>query len=290
MRYDAAVIGLGNMGRRIAIRLSTEGRNITVWNRTPDRTQELGLDVSSGFGEALRDTAVLLMVLSDYASSRALLEQHAASIEGKTIILFNSGLPGDARDLAVWVEKVGGSYIDVAILGYPTDIGSERAMLFYAGAEGQVAGIIKGLLAPLGPRQVWVGADFGAAKNFDAALLCRNYLWMTSYLQSLALAHELGLNRKQFTDTALSLIGPLWGNIQRALEEIEAGHFREAEQASISVHRSALDIIATVADQSKINYPILEAVHAAVTKAESLGFGEKEMAALYKVFERPASA
>lgn len=285
MAYDAAVVGLGNMGQRIATCLSSEGRKITAWNRTPKIFRDADFAVSTDLAQTILGAPVLLLVLSNYEAAKSCLQPHSKLLSGKTVVLFNSGLPDHAREVSAWIEEAGGTCIDAAILGYPADIGSERVMIFYAGNQDTVGKLTADLLAPLGTRQVSVGQDLGAAKNFDAALLCRNYLWMVSYLQSLALAKQLGLDGNQFTETALSLVGPLWGNIRRAQKEIEAGTYREAEQASISVHRSALDVVTAVAAKSLIQFPVLQAAYSSVIQAENAGLGDKEMAAVYTIFE-----
>lgn len=69
---EIAFLGLGAMGRRMARRLLDAGHEVTVWNRTPARAEEL-----AGLGAALAVTpraavqgagAVIAMVGDDVAS------------------------------------------------------------------------------------------------------------------------------------------------------------------------------------------------------------------------------
>ena len=53
---DISVIGLGAMGSALARTLLGAGRNVTVWNRSPEKIQSLvalGALGSSNFGDAL---------------------------------------------------------------------------------------------------------------------------------------------------------------------------------------------------------------------------------------------
>lgn len=63
-----AVVGLGAMGAPIARRLIEDGREVTVWNRTPGRTAplaEAGAQVAPTAAEAARRPEALIVTVSD---------------------------------------------------------------------------------------------------------------------------------------------------------------------------------------------------------------------------------
>ena len=66
---DITVIGLGAMGLALARTLLEAGRNVTVWNRSPEKIQPLmalGARGPSNFGEALAASPQIIVCLSDY--------------------------------------------------------------------------------------------------------------------------------------------------------------------------------------------------------------------------------
>src|SRR5664279_566177 len=72
-----AFIGLGNMGSHMARHLLRAGHDITVWNRTPSKADELrtkGAKVGKSAGETVKAAeAVVTMLADDHAVESAVL-------------------------------------------------------------------------------------------------------------------------------------------------------------------------------------------------------------------------
>lgn len=279
-----AVVGLGKMGKVMAAALAGDGRSVTGWNRTPRRDATLaGVTVETDLGAAVRRADLLLLVSLDYDTTRATLHPVEAQLRGKTLVPFCSGLPREAEAFASWAQHLGARWADVAIMGYPSDVGSDRVLFLHA-AEPALFAQLQPLLAPLGPRHRHVGAAPGAAKTFDNVLLARNYAWMLSYLQAAAVAKASGIDTTLFTDVAMDLLGPLFRNIQRAKSEIAAGSFPPATQAAVTVHHKALSAALTMAEDNGARAPILREVQAAMERAIAAGLGDREIAACFTAF------
>jgi 3-hydroxyisobutyrate dehydrogenase-like beta-hydroxyacid dehydrogenase len=281
-----AVIGLGNMGRALASALAGAGRPVVGWNRTPHDYGALaaaGVAPEADLAGAVRQADLLLLVSLSYDTTRETLQPVAQQLAGKTLLLFCSGLPQDAEAFAAWANKQGARSADVAVMGYPSDVGSERALFLHAGDPALFAEL-QPVLAPLGPRHRHVGAAAGAAKTFDNVLLARNYAWMLSYLQAAALARASGIDTTLFTDVSMDLLGPLFRNIERAKGEIAAGSFAPATQAALTVHHKALSVVLAMAADSGARTPILNEAHAAMQRAIAAGYGDREIAACFTSF------
>ena len=284
-----AIIGLGNMGQALALALAAGGRQVQAWNRTPrplPALQAAGAALPGSLAATLAGAEVVLLVSLSYATTRETLEPAAGALAGKILLPFCSGLPDEAQDFAAWAAARGARSLDIAVMGYPSDIGSERALFLYAGAPALFAEV-SALLAPLGPRHRHVGEAPGLAKTYDNVLLARNYAWMMSYLQAAALAQASGLDTTVFTDIAMDLLGPLFRNIQRAKGEIAAGSFAPASQASLAVHEKALAVVLRLARQSGARTPLLDEAHGAMLRAIAAGAGDREIAACFTQFLPP---
>jgi len=281
-----AVIGLGNMGQALAAALAGGGRDVIGWNRTARDATALaaaGVTLQSDLAVAVREAELLLLVSLSYETTRATLRPVENGLAGKTLVPFCSGLPQEAEAFAAWAAAAGARSADVAVMGYPSDVGSERALFLHA-AEPALFAELQPLLAPLGPRHRHVGAGAGAAKTFDNLLLARNYAWMLGYLQAAALARASGVDTTLFTDVAMDLLGPLFANIQRAKGEIAAGSFAPATQAALDVHRKALSVVLQMAAGSGARTPILTEAVAAMQHAIDAGHGDREIAACFTSF------
>jgi 3-hydroxyisobutyrate dehydrogenase len=63
-----AIVGMGSMGRAFASRALSKGHRVTVWNRTPDRADEVvaaGAHRADSAGQAAAGADVVLIVLAD---------------------------------------------------------------------------------------------------------------------------------------------------------------------------------------------------------------------------------
>jgi 3-hydroxyisobutyrate dehydrogenase-like beta-hydroxyacid dehydrogenase len=279
-----AVIGLGNMGRALAKALASGGREVAGWNRTAREAADLpGVTLHRDLAAAVRNAELLLLVSLSYDTTRETLQPIAPRLAGKTLVTFCSGLPREAEAFGAWAADQGARAADVAVMGYPSDVGTERLLFLHAGDPALVSEL-QALLAPIGPRHRQVGTSLGAAKTFDNVLLARNYAWMLSYLQAAALARASGIDTTLFTDVAMDLLGPLFRNIERAKGEIAAGRFAPATQASLDVHHKALSVVLQMASDCGARTPILHEAHAAMQRAIAAGHGDREIAACFTSF------
>jgi 3-hydroxyisobutyrate dehydrogenase-like beta-hydroxyacid dehydrogenase len=67
--------GLGAMGAGIARRLAGAGHDVTVWNRTREKAEGLGLAIADGPGELAASVDVLFTMLTNTAAIEATAER-----------------------------------------------------------------------------------------------------------------------------------------------------------------------------------------------------------------------
>jgi len=85
------LIGLGAMGQALAQAQLEAGYEVTVWNRSAakaDTLVENGARLADTLADAIAASEAVLICLSDYASSYAILDQPGVAelIEGRIII------------------------------------------------------------------------------------------------------------------------------------------------------------------------------------------------------------
>src|SRR5258708_33662877 len=67
-----AILGTGKMGGAIARRLKAEGHELTLWNRTRERAETLGVGrVTAAPAEAVEDAEIVVSILTDATAIRA---------------------------------------------------------------------------------------------------------------------------------------------------------------------------------------------------------------------------
>jgi 3-hydroxyisobutyrate dehydrogenase-like beta-hydroxyacid dehydrogenase len=132
-----AMLGTGKMGSAIAGRLADSGFELTLWNRTRERAEALGIGtVADTPAAAVRGADV---VISNLTGPEAVLSTYlglngaASEGSGKLFIEMSTAGPDLLPSLAAAVAAAGGRLVDAPILGAPP------AML-----AGQVAILVGG--------------------------------------------------------------------------------------------------------------------------------------------------
>ena len=140
MISDVTVIGLGAMGTALARTLMDAGRNVTVWNRSPEKMEPLvalGAQGPSDFGEALAASPRAIVCIPDYQTTAELFERPDVTplLNGRTVVQLSTGTPKEAKESEEWFNGLGASYLDGAILCWPGNIGTPSGLILVAGQE-----------------------------------------------------------------------------------------------------------------------------------------------------------
>ena len=201
-----AFIGLGNMGSHMAGHLLRAGHEVTVWNRTLSKADDLrsqGAKVAKSPGEAARDAEVVITMLADdHAVESAVLHPggvieslppNAGHISMSTISVALS------RKLAEEHAKRGHKYITAPVFGRPEAAEAGKLFVVVAG-DREAVERYKPLLEVLGQR-VFVMGDKPEMAN--VVKLSGNFL-IASVIESLgeaiALTRKYGIDPHEYVE------------------------------------------------------------------------------------------
>ena len=133
-------LGIGLMGKPMAMKLIDAGYQVTVWNRTASKAADLigaGARQANSPAEAARDAEAVVLMLENGAIVTELLFERgvvSACREGTLVIDMSSIAPAIAEDRARLLERAGLRYIDAPVSGGTS--GAEKATLaIMAGGE-----------------------------------------------------------------------------------------------------------------------------------------------------------
>lgn len=157
------VLGLGQMGRAAATRLQDLGYDVTVWNRSPGKAEELaqrGAHAAASIPEAVAGADVVLTLLTNDAAVREVSLGDGGAVahlpDDAVLVDMSTVYPDTSRALAEVVP--GGRFVDAPILGGPEALLSHRAKLLVAGQE-QVVERLDPLWNDLASAYIYTGAN-----------------------------------------------------------------------------------------------------------------------------------
>lgn len=199
-------IGLGLMGTPMCQRLLTAGFDVTVWNRSPDKTlplQALGAHVATSAASLTSQVDVVMLCVTDTAAVDHVVFAEGGVMHGaragQLLIDFSSIDPEQTRSMALRLQKqCAMTWVDAPVSGGV--LGAEQGMLaIMAGGSTVDIERIRPLLAPLSQRLTHMG-EVGAGqttKICNQMLVCCNVLVMAEVM---ALAQRAGVDTQRIPE------------------------------------------------------------------------------------------
>lgn len=218
------VIGLGPMGQAMAGTFLKQGYEVTVWNRTLSKADELaaqGALKALTVEEALAANPLAILSLTDYDAMYAILESAQGSLHGKVIVNLSSDTPAKARQAAAWLAGYGAVLLAGGVQVPPSGIGNPGSSAFYSGPIS-VFEAHKETLTVLTSTD-YRGEDPGLAMLYYQLQMVIFWTSMLSYLQAVALANAHGITAEQYLAYAKENILSLPNFIEFYTPRLNAG-------------------------------------------------------------------
>jgi len=284
-----AVLGLGHMGRALAIRLRDRDYEVAVWNRSPGRAEELakrGVTEAGTVAEAVAGADVAVTLLANDAAVRqvCLGEGGAvANLYGDAVLVDMSTVhPDTSRALAA--AAPGGRFIDAPILGGPEALMSGKAKLLLGGRQQVVTGL-KPLWDDLSASYLYTGPN-GTATTLK---LLSNIILVgsTALLAEAVVTGQInGIDhdvlRRVFGESPAVAPG-----VQLRLEDILEGDHRG--WWTLELAEKDMGLALSLATEQGITLPVAAAVERLVRHSVEAGYGEQDLAAVVEVIRQPAA-
>ncbi len=197
-QQSVTVIGLGPMGRAMVGAFLDAGHEVTVWNRTASRADELvarGARRAATVEEALAANELVVLSLTDYDAMYAVLEPATASLNGRILVNLSSDTPDRARAAAEWAAGHGARHLTGGVQSSPSTIGGPDVSTYYSGPKDVFE-------AHQGTLEVLTGTDYKGEDPGLAALyyqLQMDMFWtgLVSWLHALAVADANGISAEE---------------------------------------------------------------------------------------------
>jgi 3-hydroxyisobutyrate dehydrogenase len=198
-----AIAGTGRMGTAFAKRLVETGHDVTVWNRSPDRTGpavEAGAHKASDLAE-LRDADIILVSLTDAEAVGQVTDGLiSAGIAGGLVVDMSTLLPEDTRAVATKVTQAGAEFVDCPVGGTVGPALKGQLLGMAGGTEAAVARA-RPVLEQLCKRVEHLGPA-GSGSSMKLAVNLPLALYWQTLAEALSLLDGSGIS----PETAISVI------------------------------------------------------------------------------------
>jgi len=283
-----AFLGLGAIGRPMAMRIAQAGHQLTVWNRTAKRAADFAregeITVAPTPVDAVRDADVIVTCLSTSQDVEAVLNDGVfeAIRQGSTLIDCTSGDPATSRRIAARLAAWNVAFIDAPVSGGVK--GAEDGTLtVMCGGDADALERVKPVIGAFGKKIVHCG-DVGAGdavKAMNQALLALT-IWGTG--EALVALARLGVAPQVALDVINSSSGRSNASMNLFPERVLTRAF------PVTFRLALLDkdvrIAAQIARDEKVPAPLTQLVADLCTLAHGELGEEADHVEAVKVIER----
>jgi len=212
MTQRIGFIGLGIMGQAMAGNILKHDHPLTVYNRTPERTEalrEAGASVARTAAELADASDVIILMLTGQEAVDAVLHGKkgllAGDCRGKTVINMSTVPPTCSKEWATKLAGHGITLIDAPVSGskVPAEQGT---LVILAGGTEEAVRAQEPLLLCMGKKVIYCGAS-GSGSSMKLAINLLLGIMMEGMAEAAHLAERSGLNVETLLDAVAS--GPL---------------------------------------------------------------------------------
>jgi 3-hydroxyisobutyrate dehydrogenase len=279
------VAGLGAMGSAIAARLIELGHQVTVWNRTADKTKPLanaGAKVVQSPGAVAAASEAIITILTDGAAIDAVYHGRtgllSGDVTGKLFVEMSTVPPNIETALAAKVRGQGAAFVECPVGGSTTPA-RRGQLLGLMGAAPADAARARPLLEQLCRKVEHCGA-VGTGSSMKLAINLPLMVAWQAYGEAFAIARDVGWDPKRLLDLFVESNGANNGLKMRADMIVAMMENRDPGPTTFSIANAVKDLKTMVESGSAkgADMPATKAALAALEEANRSGLGSGDAA------------
>jgi 3-hydroxyisobutyrate dehydrogenase len=284
-----AFIGLGVMGAGMASRLAENGHDITVYNRTRSKADEvgaLGAKVADTPADAAKDADVVMISLADQnVVSKVVFDEDGIFEtlgQGSYVLDMSTVTPEFARELNGRAREAGYKHLDTCVLGNPMHARQGELRVMAGGDEADFKAV-EPLLEAVGKEVTYLGeAGMGATMKLVLNMLMG--VQMPALAEAVVFGERAGLDREKILEM-ISKSGYSSPVMSFRCAIMGARNF---EFAAFKLGLMRKDMMLVLGESQKLGVPmpVSETAYSMLTAAQQQGLGDLDVAAILAFQER----
>jgi 3-hydroxyisobutyrate dehydrogenase len=276
------IIGLGAMGAPMARNLHQAGHLAAVWNRTPDKAQqlsdELGVSVAASPATLAEDCDLIILSVPADEDVLAVIEALRPGLQPGSVVLDTSTVSRETAQQAAQMLAA----IDAAFLDAPVSGGIEGAqkgtLAMMIGGNAEVLERIRPVLESIAGRVARMG-PVGAGQATKAVNQVMAAGINQAVTEALAFAETLALPLDKVIEVVGSGAAGNWFLTHRGPTMTE-GKYEPGFR--VALHHKDLTICRQMAAEFEVAMPLVEMTLIHYRRLMEAGFGDEDISALYR--------
>jgi 2-hydroxy-3-oxopropionate reductase len=281
-------IGLGIMGSAMAKNLLKAGFKVTVWNRSPEKTEELaalGADRAESPAAVAESSPITFAMLADPAAAMEICFGKNGVLEGigdnRGYVDMSTVDASTSRRIADAVSGRGGRFLEAPVSGSrkPAEEGS---LVIMAAGDSSLFDDATPALEKMGKKILYLG-DVGNGANMKLTVNMVMGGMMAALCEGLALAEGSGLDPADLLEVVDS------GAIANPMFRIKGGSILKGDfTVAFPLKHMQKDLRLAVDLGDRAGQPLFSAAAAneSFKRAREMGLGDEDFSALYKAVKK----
>lgn len=278
-----AFLGLGIMGRFMALNLVKAGHDVTVWNRTPGKIVPGAKSAASPKNAAANAEVVWLCVSDTAAVEQVLFGKDGVihSLKPGSVVVDSSTIaPASSADFARRIREKGCEFLDAAITG--SKIAAEGGtLIFMVGGKAEVIERVRPLFDAMGKKVIHIGEN-GKGEAAKLAMNLMIALIYEGFAEALTLATRLGVDQNALFELIQSSMVRS-GVVDYKMPFVERRDF--SPNFPLRLMHKDIRLMLEAAKQSGVSLPGLETVNHIYNQTSAAGKDDLDYAVTLETVE-----
>lgn len=270
-----AYLGLGIMGRPMAVNLVKAGHEVAVWNRSTKTVE--GARTAATPADAAKGVDVVWMCVADTKAVEGVLfgkDGVAESLRQGMIVIDSSTIaPRATLDFAARVRAKGAEFVDAPVTG--SKIGAENAqLLFIVGGPEKTVAALDPLFKALGKKVIRVG-ETGAGESAKIGMNLMIASIFEGFAEALALTGKLGVAPEKLVELIENSM------IKSGVTDYKSKFVLQQDWSPnfpLRLMLKDIRLMQEAAKQVKVQLPALNEIEKVYEKAVKAGHEDKDFA------------
>ena len=270
------IVGLGMLGNAVALHLLDSGFNVTVYNRTKEKTlqaKEKGAKVASSPKEIAENVELVIIIVKDADAVKQVSFEKEGIVESKNEKLIVADMstidPTESRNITKKFQEYNIQKLDIPVMGGP-NVAITGNLVMMASGNKKTFKKCQGVLDKIANKVFFLG-ESGVAHSIKLAMNLQITMLALSLSEGITLVKKSNVDPKIFLEILNSTYFKTGMSEKKAFKMIDGKYDTTFTLANLKKD------ITTIIDTAKslgIKLPMIEKAEEVYEDAIKEGFGE----------------